>query len=118
MLTLIVILIVALEPIILLLGVWFLLKKYYKPTQPSIKVDVSGRNVTPETIRDGVKSAFQEMEQEKEYQKERKNKIKFSERVYSSTESGVTVNNTGGDLVPFNLSDNDKELLNMFYNAD
>jgi hypothetical protein len=28
----------------------------------------------------------------------------------------VVVRNSGGDLIPFNLSNEEKEVLNMFYN--
>jgi len=106
------------EVIIIVGGVYLILKinKTKNITPEKIQVNVSDKNITSEIVRDGVKSALQEIENEKKLEKTIKNKMKFSERVYSSSENDAVVRNTGGELIPFNLSQKEKELLNMFYN--
>jgi succinyl-CoA synthetase beta subunit len=108
------------EVVILIGGVYLVLKltksKPQSITPEKIQVNVSGKIITSEVVRDGVKSALQEIENEKEFEKSLRDKMKTSERVYSSSESDVVVRNSGGDLIPFNLSNEEKEVLNMFYN--
>ena len=36
--------------------------------------------------------------------------------IYSSGEKDVKIENSNGDLVPYGMSNHEKELLNMFYN--
>lgn len=43
---------------------------------------------------------------------------KYPEYIYNSNGGNIKVNDTGGELVPFNLSDGEKELLNMFYGKE
>jgi hypothetical protein len=69
--TLLIIAGILLELIVLVAGV-FLTLKYFRKTSTSsdkIEVRVSGKSITSDVIRDGVKSALQEMEYEKEQEK-------------------------------------------------
>lgn len=87
-----VILLVILEPIVLGIGTWFLFKKYYKPLTTSVKI--------------------------KKNELEKKDEIRPPLKVYSSRNNETIVRNSGGELIPFNLSEQEKTLLNMFYNED
>jgi len=90
---------VVLNPIILILGVWFLLNKFNKPQSIIIKDEI--RDVPMRTKSDvNIK------------------RMKSPENIYSSNEYGVKVKDSGGELIPFNLSDEEKELLNSFYRRD
>ena len=90
-----------LEPIILILGAWFLLKKFYKPIPTVIRNEV---RVLPQQEPTKYKVNIQER--------------KYPETIYSSNSKDVEVHHSDGDLIPFNLSDGEKELLNMFYERD
>jgi len=107
---------ILLELIVLVGGIYLTLKYFHKfPTiSDKIETGISNKNITSDIIRDGVKSALQEITYEQE--KIRDRKIKSPEYIYSTTPQDEIVRNSGGELIPFNLSEKDKELLNMFYN--
>ena len=71
-------------------------------------------------VREGMKSAIRELENEKQIQKEIEATLKRKNEdmgVYASTdESEAPVKRSGGNLVPFGLSDEEKRVLEMFYN--
>ena len=71
-------------------------------------------------VREGMKSAIREIESEKQIEKEILNKLKRSNEnmgIYASTDKGdEPVRRSGGNLVPFGLSDDEKKVLEMFYN--
>ena len=113
---------ILLELVIVIGGIFYILKYLSKLKIPitSDKIQVnlvggSGKVITSDTIRDGVKSAFQEMEYEKEQEKVFYQKNKSAGAVYSSIPKDSPVKNSGGNLVPYNLSDDDKRLVEMFY---
>lgn len=106
--------------IILSFGFYFILKKIPK----SITTITENRNnsITPSdlelAISRGMKTALQEMEYEKEMEREyiKKSKRKNSDLgVYSSIEKDRVVTSSGGNLIPFGLSDEEKDALEMFY---
>ena len=83
---------ILLELVIIVWGLYFIKKKFYKKTNTNILKDISP--------------------------KYKKKENEFYRRVYSSVPQDTLVNKSDGDLIPFNLSEKDKELLNMFYNED
>jgi len=70
-------------------------------------------------VREGMKSAIREMESEKKIEKEIMNKLKRDNKnmgIYATTDgSDEPVKSSGGNLVPFGLTEEEKYLLNMFY---
>jgi predicted Holliday junction resolvase-like endonuclease len=101
---------------------YFMLKRL---SQPIIiekeRVIEKQSSVTMErAVREGMKSAIREMESEKQIQKEIDARLKRKDEdmgVYASTDdSDAPVKRSGGNLVPFGLSDEEKKILNMFYN--
>jgi uncharacterized protein YneF (UPF0154 family) len=112
---------ILLELIVLVGGVYFTLKYFHKTKSPNhpIEVKVASRNITSEVIRDGVKSALQEVAYEKEQEKIFEKKRRQPDHVYSTLEKqDELVKHSGGNLVPFNLTESEKELLEMFYGDD
>lgn len=108
---------ILLELIVLVGGVYLTLKYFRKSpiTSDKIEVKVSGKNITSDVIRDGVKSALQEMAFEKEQEKIHDKKMNRPENVYSSVPQDTPVRRSGGNLVPYGLSDDEKAALEMFY---
>ena len=109
---------ILLELIVLVGGVYLCLKYFKKTpdTPDKIEVKVTNRNITSEVIRDGVKEALREISFEDEQERLLEKKRKTPETVYSSISQEELPINSGGELIPFNLTDRDKELLRMFYN--
>lgn len=69
-------------------------------------------------VREGVKSAIKELEEEKEQREllmEKLDEQHLPDRMMSSIPDEETIR-SGGELIPFNISDGEKELLRMFYN--
>ena len=109
---------VLIEPILIIFGVYLIFKKFPKPTKEILQTEIKN-NITSETIRDGVKSAFQEMKYEEEQKNSYFKKIKRPEYVHSTgSPKEKLLEKSGGDLIPFGLNDTDRELLEMFYNND
>lgn len=108
---------ILLELIVLVVGVFLGLKYFRKPvgTPEKIEVKVSGKNITSEVIREGVKSALQEVEYEKEQEKIIDRKMRRPERAYSSVPQDEPVRRSGGNLVPYGLTEDEKTALEMFY---
>jgi len=104
------------ELIILVGGIYLTLKYFHKSLSVFDKIEtkISSKTITSDIICDGVKSALQDITYEQE--KIRDRKIKSPEYIYSTTSQDKPVRNSGGELIPFNLSEKEKELLNMFYN--
>ena len=104
--------------LIILAGVVCLVLKYVSklksPSAP-IEVKVSNKNITSEVIRDGFKDAIKELEFEKEKEKENRNMFKNPESMYSSTPQDEPVRHSGGNLIPFGLTESEKASLEMFY---
>ena len=114
LLTIIVIIALLLNSTLLGFGIYvFINFNKHKQEKPSINSNI---------IRDGVKSAIQEIEEENEIKEDMKidhrNKMRFSERVYSNIPSDSPIKHSDGDLIPFDLSQEDKDLLNMFYSKE
>ena len=107
---------ILLELIILAGAIYFIINRLTKE-KPQVKVHITDKNtpISSAVIRDGVKSALREIQ----YEDERKLMEKQSHRrpeniiLTSNTEEVV---NSHGELIPFGLSDEEKKLLNMFYN--
>jgi hypothetical protein len=73
-------------------------------------------------VRDGVISAIKQLDVEKEqdrYISESSRRERASGGVYMiGDRSDEPAKKAGGNLVPFNLNEQEKEILNMFYNED
>lgn len=83
-------------------------------------VEKSSASSIERAVREGMKSAIRELENEKQIQKEIEATLKRKDEdmgVYASTDDGESpVKRSGGNLVPFGLSDEEKRVLEMFYN--
>jgi len=70
-------------------------------------------------VRDGMKSAIREMETEKQIKKEIEDTLKRNNEgmgVYANIDEHDTpVKQSGGNLVPFGLSSEEKRILEMFF---
>lgn len=118
---LVIISVILFELIIVIFGSSYLLKKLRKKENLSekIQVKVQGNSVDAEVIRDGVKAAMQEIAYEKEQESLFIKKSAKAEHIYSNLQSNdAPVKHSGGHLVPFNLSDEEKAAVEMFYGND
>jgi hypothetical protein len=108
---------ILLELIVLVGGIYLCLKYFRKvtPTPDKIEVKVTGRNITSEVIRDGVKEAIREISFEDEQERIIAEKNKTPESVYSSVEHDTPVRKSGGNLIPYGLTESEREALEMFY---
>ena len=108
---------ILLELIVLVGGVYITLRYLKKDpiTADKIEVKVVGKSITADVIRDGVKNAIREIAQEDEQERLFDKKKKTAEQVYSSMPKDTPVRNSGGNLVPYGLSDSEKAILEMFY---
>jgi len=108
---------ILLEFIVLVGGVYLCLKYFRKtPTTPDkIEVKVTGKSITSEVIRDGVKEAIREISYEDEQERLIAKKNKTPDMVYSSISQKKPVIESGGELIPFNITDGERELLRQFY---
>lgn len=108
---------ILLELIVLVGGVYLCLKYFRKvPATPDkIEVKVTGRNITSEVIRDGVKEAIREISYEDEQERLIAEKNKIPESVYSSVEHDKPIRKSGGNLIPYGLTESERKALEMFY---
>ena len=108
---------ILLELIVLVGGVYLCLKYFRKtPATPDkIEVKITGRNITSEVVRDGVKDAIREIAYEDDQEKILEKKRKTPESVYSSVSQKEPVIDSGGELIPFDLTEKEKESLRLFY---
>ena len=108
---------ILLELIVLVGGVYLCLKYFRKtPTTPDkIEVKVTGKSITSEVIRDGVKEAIREISFEDEQERLIAKKNKTPDVVYSSTQQDEPVRKSGGNLIPYGLTESEKIALEMFY---
>lgn len=104
---------ILLELIVLVGGIYLVLKYFSKTKSPII----SNNNITSEVIRDGVKSAFQEIAYEEEQEKTFEKKMKTPDHIYSTLQHDEPVI-SDGDLIPYDLTAKEKATLDMFYNKD
>ena len=102
-----------LELIVLLVGAYFFIKYFYKVKSSS------DNSITPDVIRDGVKSALREINYEEQDDKLNKSRMEPPNYVYSTaTHNDEFIKESGGDLIPFGLTDKERETLRMFYSKD
>jgi len=108
---------ILLELIVLVGGVCLILKYFKKiPSTPNkIEVRVTDRAITSEVIRDGVKSAIREITYEDEQEQLFEKKRRAPEQVYSSASQEEEPIESGGELIPFDLTEREKASLRMFY---
>ena len=104
---------ILLELIVLVGGIYFILKYFSKINTPVI----SNSNITSDIIRDGVKSAIQEITYEEEQEKLFEKKMRTPDHIYSTIQHDEPVI-SDGDLVPYGLTTQEKATLDMFYNKD
>jgi hypothetical protein len=100
---------------------YFMLKRLSQPIiiEKERIVEKQSSVTMERAVREGMKSAIREMESEKQIEKEIVDKLKRNNEnmgVYASTDgSDESVKHSGGNLVPFGLTEEEKHLLNMFY---
>ncbi len=102
--------IILLELIILSIAVYFIIRLVKKE---EIKPNIE------KSVKEGVKSAIKELEEEKESEEELFRTIKSKEAsmgVFSSNDLTEEPINSGGELIPAHLTNNEKNILRMFYN--
>lgn len=98
------------ELIVLVVGVYFALKYFYK-------IKFSSINTTSNVIHDGVKSAMQEISYEERMAKTNKKRMEIPTPIYSTLHHDEPVV-SDGDLIPYGLTEKEKATLEMFYNGD
>ena len=108
---------ILLELIVLLGGVYFILK-YISKIKTPVEVKLSNSNITSEAIRDGFKDDIKEIEFEKELDKEVRAKMRGPEVVYSTIPQDKPVTISGGNLIPYGLTEDERTVLEMFYDKD
>ena len=106
-----------LELIVLLGGVYLILK-YISKIKTPVEVKLSNSNITSEAIRDGFKDAIKEIEFEKELDREIKLKMRDPETIYSTIPQDKPVTISGGNLIPYGLTEDERTVLEMFYDKD
>ena len=104
---------------IIILGIiaYFLYRFISKP-QKDIEVKLMEREISSiaEDVRDGVKTALQEYNYEEEQTRIMEKKLRPPGNVYDSSTVPEPEIKSKGELIPFGLSDKEKEILRMFYN--
>ena len=93
-----------------MVGVYFILK-YFSKIKP---ITSNNNNLTSDAIRDGIKSAVQEIVYEKSPHEK---KTGIPSYIYSTLQHDEPVK-SDGDLIPYNLTEKEKTTLKMFYNND
>ena len=104
--------------LLVLIGGLYLIFKYVSKINSSpknIEVKVEGRNTTSEVISDGIKNAIREITYEYEQEKLLEKKSKQPENIYNVIESDKPAKKSGGNLIPYGLSESEKQILEMFY---
>ena len=112
---------ILLELIILVVGICIGLRYLKKLPSPEDRIEVKvsgGKTITSEVVRDGVKNAIREISYEDELEKSLQKKKFAAEQVYSSSPKDEPVRHSGGNLVPYGLTDSEKTVLEMFYEKD
>lgn len=102
----------------LVLFIYFLYRNFPKNTTPIIEKVIERRDNIESSVHDGIKSAIQELEYEKEQKRiffEKSKRSKNAMGIYSSCESSSPIEHSGGELIPFGLSENEKDILRQFY---
>lgn len=110
--------IVFLESVIIASVVYFIVNYFHlKPINDKIQVKVDNKIINSDVIRDGVKSAIQEIIYENEQEKILTKKMRRPESFYINNNSSNDrpVKRSGGNLIPFNMTDEEKSVLEMFY---
>jgi hypothetical protein len=102
---------ILLELIVLLIGAYFFIKYFYKVKSSSDK------SITPEIIRDGIRSALQEITYNEEQEKLHEKKMKSPDYIYSTSHHDDPII-SDGDLIPYGLTEKERTTLEMFYNKD
>jgi hypothetical protein len=110
MMLLLIISVILLELIVLVGSVYFILK-YFSKINPVSNI------VTSDVIRDGIKSAMQEISYKEWKEKPHKKGMAIPTPIYSTAYHDEPVV-SDGDLIPYDLSEKDKAMLDMFYNND
>lgn len=106
---------VLLEVLLLAVVVHYILKRISAIKQPPPEVKVVGRPITSEVVRDGVKDAIREISIEEEQRRSFEKKRRLPESVHHTGQQENRVPRSGGNLIPYGLTDQEKELLDMFY---
>lgn len=100
---------------------YFMLKRLSQPiiVERERIVEKQSSVTMEQAVREGMKAAIREMESEKQIEKEIMDKLKRNNEnmgMYASTDgSDEPVKHSGGNLVPFGLTEKEKHILNMFY---
>lgn len=111
---------ILLELIVLVGGIYIIVRYFKKiSTSPDkVEIKVTERAITSEVIRDGVKSAIREITYEDEQERLFEKKRRVAEKIYNSAEAEELPIESGGELIPFDISDSEREILRQFYSKD
>jgi hypothetical protein len=101
---------ILLELIVLVVGMYFILRYFSK-------IKSFDNNITSDMIHDGVKSAMQEISYEEQVKKTNKRRTDIPTPIYSTLQHDEPVV-SDGDLIPYGLTEKEKATLEMFYNGD
>ena len=112
--------VIILLELIIILGISYLLLRLIIPyLKKGMLVSTDKPNIE-KSIKDGFISAVKELEYEKEQEAELfktiKEKSNQSDGVYSSAQRDEEIINSGGELIPMNLSSDERQILRDFYN--
>ncbi len=96
--------------------------KNYKPQEPVIVdriVAVKEREDIETSVRNGMKSAVKELEYEKEQEELMRKKMKSmmatEDPIYTGREEKPI--KSGGELIPFDITSDEREILRQFYGS-
>ena len=87
-------------------------------TVDKIEVKVTNKIITSDVIRDGVKDAIREISYEEDQKLLMEKKRRVPNGIYSNTSQENPPIESGGELIPFDITDGERELLRMFYSKD
>lgn len=112
--------VIALLGVGILVALILILKKLASLQLPQIVVKNEQDLDLEDSVRGGMKQAIKELEHEKEEQELLMKRLDQQQRgakgVYSLVDQKDEPINTGGFLIPAHLTEEEKELLRMFYN--
>ncbi len=106
------------ELIFIICGIYLILKFINKFSDKIITPKTehsSDKIIISKMVHDGVKDALQEILYEKEQKEMFEKKMRNPESIYSTIQQDEPVI-SDGDLIPYNITTKEKDILTMFYN--
>ena len=111
--------VIILLEIIAILGILYLLLRLIISVLKKGMLIPTDKSNIEKSVKDGFISAVKELEYEKEQEVELfktiKEKSNRPEGIYSSAQRDEEIINSGGELIPMNLSSDERQILRDFY---